>query len=260
MSPLRLSELAELIPRKRGGRPGQASARQGDWPVLDLLRETRQGIGQQTIAAVLADRRQLLLQGTGVGAVLLGVALGIAGLVFLQHQLVKAQMGQLQEVDAQATALQQQLAGRNKQMAAITDVNQQLSGALSNVRPTSALMADLQLRTPEGVQLLSANAGSANLSLKGLAGDPLAFERINALQLELRRSPLLDPKGISLSRLERKAEASDKPGGGPMPVQFEITAPFAPLEAAKLQEVLRGLGSEGMARRLEQMQKEGLLP
>jgi type IV pilus assembly protein PilN len=43
-------------------------------------------------------------------------------------------------------------------------------------------------------------------------------------------------------------------------VQFEITANFAPLEAGRLQQVLRELGSEGMARRLDLMQREGLLP
>lgn len=258
MSPLRLEQLTAW---RRRGRPDGDSAAGQDWPVLDLLREPRQEIGQQTIAAVLAERRRLLLQGTGIGAVLLGVVLGITGLVFLRHQLVRSQMGQLEQVEAQASALQQQLASRNKQITAITDVNRQLSDALSDVRPTSALMADLQLRTPDGVQLLSAEAGTDNLNLKGLAGDPLAFERINALELELRRSPLLDPQGISLSRLERKAETTDKSkGGAATPVEFAISAKFASLDAARLQQVLRGLGSEGMARRLELMQREGLLP
>ncbi len=262
MSPLSLEKLSGLDPRKRSGTaPGtRANGGPEDWPVLDLLRETRQKIGQQTIAAVLAERRRLLLQGTSAGAVLLGVVMGISALVWLRHQLIKAEMGQLDQVEEEAAALQQQLTSRNKQLAAVTEVNQQLSGALSNVRPTSALMADLQLRTPEGVQLLSAEAGSANLSLKGLAGDPKAFERINALELELRRSPLLDPQGITLSRLERKPETGDKPTGGPTPVQFEVTARFAPLESGRLQQVLRELGSAGMARRLEMMQKEGLLP
>lgn len=261
MSPLSLEKLAALAPRQpRKEGPSASGGGAEAWPVLDLLREKRRSVGQQTIAAVLAERRRLLLQGTSAGALVLGVVLGITALVFVRHQMVKAQMGGLTEVEAQAAALQQQLAARSKQMASITEVNRQLSGALSNVRPTSAVMADLRLRTPEGVQLLSADAGSANLSLKGLASDPLAFERINALQLELRRSPLLDPQGITLSKLERKAETSDKPGGGPTPVQFEITAKFAPLEAGRLQQVLRELGSEGMARRLELMQREGLLP
>ncbi len=261
MSPLRLEELIQRRRSNRSDRSDAVITAEQDWPVLDLLRETRQDIGQQTIASVLSERQRLVLQGLGAGAVLLGMVLGLTGLVALRHQFVKAQMGSLNQVEAEATALQQQLAGRNKQMAAINELNQQLSGALSNVRPTSALMADLQLRTPEGVQLLSTEAGSTNLSLKGLAGDPLAFERINALQLELRRSPLLDPQGITLSRLERKGESADPTSkAGPKPVQFEISARFATLEAGKLQQVLRQLGSEGMARRLELMQREGLLP
>lgn len=260
MAPLTLERLAELAPWKRGDSPAQAGGGEETWPVLDLLRETRQELGQQTISAVLAERRRLLMQGISVGSALLGVVMGITALVFLRHQMVKSQMGQLQEVEAQAAALQQQLSSRNKKMAAITEVNQQLSGALSNVRPTSALMADLQLRIPEGVQLVSAEAGSANLTLKGLASDPLAFERVNALQLELRRSPLLDPQGINLSRLERKAETADKTSSGITPVEFTISATFAPPQAARLQQVLRELGSTGMARRLELMQKQGLLP
>jgi type IV pilus assembly protein PilN len=260
MSPLSLEKVADFAPWKRKGKPPRDIGEMDEWPVLDLLREPRKEIGQRTIAAVLSERRRLLLQGTSIGAVLLGVVMGVSALVFLRHQLVKAQMGQLNEVESQAAALQQQLAGRNKEMAAITEINQQLSGALSNVRPTSALMADLRLRTPDGVQLLSADAGSGNLTIKGLASDPLAFARINALQLELRRSPLLDPQGISLSRLERKAETDEKSRRGPTPVQFEITAKFAPLDAGRLQQVLRELGSEGMARRLELMQREGLLP
>lgn len=260
MSPLSLEKLTERARWTRNGPVTRGNGGAESWPVLDLLRETRQETGQQTIATVLTERRRLLLQGTGAGAALLGVVLGITALVFLRHQLVKSQMGTLQEVEAEAAALQQQLGSRNKQMAAITTVNQQLSAALSNVRPTSALMADLQLRTPEGIQLLSAEAGDANLNLKGLASDPKAFERINALQLELRRSPLLDPQGISLSRLERKTETADQPSDGPPPVQFEITAAFAPLQAARMQQVLRELGSAGMARRLELMQREGVLP
>jgi type IV pilus assembly protein PilN len=213
---------------------------------------------------VLHDRRGLLIQGLTVGAVMLGVVLGMNALVFLRHQVVKTQMGQLNEVDAQAATLRQQLERRNRQMATITEVNKQLSGALSNVRPTSALLAELQLRTPDGVQLLSADAADANLTLKGVASDPLAFARINAMQLEMRRSPLFDPLSVNLSRLERKADATtpaaNAPSLGVAPVQFEISARFAQLNASQLEKVLRQLGSDGMARRLGLLQREGMLP
>lgn len=231
-------------------------------PVFDLLRERRLEIGQQPIAPVLPERQGLMLQGLSIGGLGLGVVLGITGLVALRHEVVKAQMGQLNEVEAQAQALRQDIAQRNKRLATITQVNQQLSGALSGVRPTSALMSELQLRTPAGVQLLSADSSDNNLVVKGMALDPLAFARINAMQLELRRSPLLDPQSISLSRLERKEQANAEAAGrssGPIPVQFEISARLAQLPAAQMRQVLQQLGSSGMARRLDLMQKEGLL-
>jgi hypothetical protein len=42
-------------------------------------------------------------------------------------------------------------------------------------------------------------------------------------------------------------------------VQFEISARLAQLPAAQMRQVLQQLGSSGMARRLDLMQKEGLL-
>jgi type IV pilus assembly protein PilN len=45
-----------------------------------------------------------------------------------------------------------------------------------------------------------------------------------------------------------------------MPVGFELSAPFATLPAARQLAVLRALGAEGMARRLQLLQREGLLP
>ena len=202
---------------------------------------------------------------------LLGVVLGFTALVSLRHQLVKNQMGQLNQVETEAQGLRAELAKRGKRLATITEVNRQLAAALSNVRPSSAVLSELQLRTPEGIQLLSAEAGADNLLVKGVAEDPLAFARINAMQLEMSRSPLLDPLAITLSKLERRSDSGGNAastsgptsGSGParpVPVQFEISGRFAQLAPAKLQQVLQQLGSSGMARRLELMKKGGLMP
>ncbi|MCP9785205.1 PilN domain-containing protein, partial [Cyanobium sp. N5-Cardenillas] len=135
---------------------------------------------------------------------------------------------------------------------------------LTTLRTSSALLAELQLRTPEGVQLKSAEAEGDNLVLKGQALDPLAFARINALQLELARSPLLKSKGVTLVKLERVPAAPPVPGQtGPVPaaaVSFELSGPFATLAPARQLVVMRQLGSEGMARRLQLLQAEGLIP
>lgn len=229
-------------------------------PGLDLLRERRRQIGQEPITVALADRRRLLVQGTVLGSIVFGVILTMTGLVFLRHQLVKAEMGQLQAVEAQAIQLRQQLGTRKARIDQISKINKQLVSSLIGVRSSSALMKDLQIRIPVGVQLLAADMAGSALVLRGQTFDPQAFERINALQLELKHSPLLDPKAISLIKVERKPPEASLPAGVRPPVAFELSAPFAQLDPNQQLQVLRQLGSGGLARRLELLQREGLLP
>jgi type IV pilus assembly protein PilN len=133
---------------------------------------------------------------------------------------------------------------------------------LTSVRTSSALLTELQLRTPEAVQLITVDVKQGALQIKGVARDPQAFERINALQLELQRSPLLLGTGVSITKVERKIEdrAAQEVAGVPAPVSFELSASFATLPPARQLELLRQLGSDGMARRLQLLQSEGLMP
>jgi hypothetical protein len=88
------------------------------------------------------------------------------------------------------------------------------------------------------------------------------------LQLSLKQSPLL-AKNISLIKAERLPPIT-KPltvGKGanplalftPTSVSFELNAPLATLKPKQRAAVLRVLGAEGMAGRLELLDREGLL-
>lgn len=231
---------------------------------LDLLRERRKELGQESMVSALLDRRPLLLRGALIGAVVLGASVACTALVFLRYQYVKMQTAQLSRFEAESTQLQADMAASRTKLDQLTATNRSLTEGLTTLRTSSALLAELQLRTPEGVQLKSAEAEGDNLVLKGQALDPLAFARINALQLELARSPLLKSKGVTLVKLERVPAAPPVPGQtGPVPaaaVSFELSGPFATLAPARQLVVMRQLGSEGMARRLQLLQAEGLIP
>ncbi|MDM7952352.1 MAG: PilN domain-containing protein [Cyanobium sp. CZS 25K] len=233
-------------------------------PILDLLRERRKQLGQQSMVSALVDRRPLLLRGALIGAVVLGAAVGTTLLVFLRHQFVKIQTAQLTRFEAESSQIQTEMAASKAKLDQLTATNRSLTEGLTTLRTSSALLADLQLRTPEGVQIQSVAAEDKNLVLKGRALDPLAFARINALQLELGRSPLLEAKGVTLVKLERVPPSNASPGKAaaaiPAVVRFELTGPFASLSPARQLSVMQQLGSEGMARRLQLLQTEGLIP
>ena len=92
--------------------------------------------------------------------------------------------------------------------------------------------------------------------LKGLAADPQAFRRVNALSLSMARSLLFEPGAIKVVKLSRDG-AQATPAE---PVQWQITAKFAVLQPKQQLEVLQQLGAQGLARRLQLLQRAGVFP
>lgn len=230
-------------------------------PVFDLLRERRQALGVEPVLPTLSQRDSLLRRGLLLGTGLLGVALGLTALLYLRLRMVQSEMGELQQYEAQSTQLQAELTSRKSTVERLLVANRQLAEGLTTVRSSSALLADLQLRTPDGVQLVSAVVNGNALAIKGKARDPQAFERINAMLLELKRSPLFDPAAVALTRAVREEKGEEAADTGAMPaVSFELTAPFQTLPPLRQLQVLRQLGAQGIARRLERVQGEGLMP
>jgi type IV pilus assembly protein PilN len=179
-------------------------------------------------------------------------------------------MGQLEQFESQAAQLQAEIDSRNQTLRAIQTTNQVLAKALTSGRTSSALLTALQLNTPEGVQLLSVDA-TGDLVIKGQAFDPLALVRINAFQLKLQGLAFFEAKAVQLTKVERQpsqaqAQATAQSGNGAEPrpeagpLAFEIRAPFANLDAQGQLALLQQLGSEGMARRLNLLRSEGLMP
>lgn len=232
---------------------------------LDLLREKRQEQGLPDPALEQAAWRGALLKGALIGCAVVLASIGFTALLLLRQQMLSAELDRLALVEAQVQAADSRLAVSRRRLKTIQEANQALVTGLVNARSGSALMRDLQRRVPQGVQLTSVVVppGGSSLQLLGTAADPLAFARINGLQIELARSPLLDPGSVKLRKAMRAGaapgeKANTKAGAG---VSFELSARFRPrLPPAAELTLLRELGATGMALRLQQLQLEGLLP
>ena len=229
---------------------------------LDLLREKRQELNLPEPAEASIQRRRWLLQGVVIGAALVGVSLGVAVLVFLRALIVSSAIEALDTVEAEVQLFETQLNASRAKLNGVTKANQDLVKGLLAVRSGSAVLRDLQMRVPEGIQLTSAAEEGSGYRLKGLSRDPQAFARINALQLQLKRSPLLDPNSITLVKASREVGAASTPQAQVLvvPVNFEIKVNFRPpISPLAEKQILTQLGSEGLVRRLDLLQKEGLL-
>ena len=220
---------------------------------FDLLREKRQELNLPEPVQVAVQGRQLLARGAAIGAALIGISLGAVVLVWLRALMVSAAVARLGTVEAEVQLFETQLMAARGKLKRVDKANADLVKGLIAVRSGSALMRDLQLRVPAGVQLTAATEEGAGYRLKGVSRDPQAFARINAFQLQLKRSPLLDPNGVTLVKASRGVAGSG-------PVSFELLVTFRPpISPLAEKQILTQLGAEGLVRRLDLLQREGLL-
>ena len=171
-------------------------------------------------------------------------------------------MAQLTALPTRVQALDGQLKGALAGAKTLEASNQGLANGLVSVSSGSALVANLFELAPSGVELKEASVLGPVFSLKGGGNDPGAFQRINALQLQLKRSPLLDPNAITLVKASREAAVASTPQAQSVvaPVNFEIQVNFRPaITPLAEKQILTQLGSDGLVRRLDLLQKEGLL-
>ena len=153
-------------------------------PVLDLLRERREAIGQQALGPYLAERRPLLQRGAVIGGSVLGVVLLLTPFVFGRHQFVKSRMSRLEKYEVQAESLRTQLSQRTASRDQLVEANRKLAQSLTSVRASSAILSELQLRTPDGVQLLEAKASGSLLQIKSMHLIP-TLTKLSVRHLEL---------------------------------------------------------------------------
>jgi type IV pilus assembly protein PilN len=231
---------------------------QQDW---DLLREQRLQRGLPAAAAPLIPARQLLLKGSAGGAALAAIVLLVWGWIALRQHQVNTQLDGLRAIPPQVVALENQTLSLRRQITQQERSNTALAQGLADVSSSSALLAALGRATLEGMQLTEVAVRARNLALKGVALDPQAFWRINSFQLLLGRSPLLAQASVKVKKLSREA-ASNADKGPPQlpPVGWEINAAFQTIPPEQQQQVLKALGADGMARRLQILKQAGVLP
>ena len=220
------------------------------WPKPDLLQQRRFELGLPLQQAPVSSLLSLVLKG-GIGALVL-VMLVLLTLLGLQHrrQVVQAEIDALNPVERRVGDAKARLRTMTSRRSALEQQTQSIAEQLVAVRSGSALLEQLRRVTPQGVRLVSVDANPSKLLIKGESQGTDAFERINALDLNLEALPGMLLDGTTVV----KAQA-DKQGR----IAFTLEAKFDPAMRPTPAH-LRGLGAEGLARRLELLQDEGVLP
>ena len=220
------------------------------WPKADLLQQRRLELGLPLEPVPVSPLFSLVLKGGIAGVVL--VMLALLTLVGLQHrqQLLQDEIDALNPVEKRVGDAKARLRSMNSRRSTLEQQTQSIAEQLVAVRSGSALLEQLRRVTPQGVRLVSVDANPSKLLIKGESQGMDAFERINALDLNLEALPDMLPDGTTVVKA-----VADKQGR----IAFTLEAKLDPV-MKPTPEHMRGLGAEGLARRLELLQDQGVLP
>ena len=220
-----------------------------NWPKADLLQQRRLELGLPLEPVPVSPLFSLVLKGGIAGVVL--VMLALLTLVGLQHrqQLLQDEIDALNPVEKRVGDAKARLRSMNSRRSTLEQQTQSIAEQLVAVRSGSALLEQLRQVTPQGVRLVSLNANPSKLLIKGESQGADAFERINALDLNLEALSDMLPDGTTVV----KAVADNEER-----IAFTLEAKLDPA-MKPTPSYLRGLGAEGLARRLEVLQVTGVL-
>jgi len=220
-----------------------------DWPKPDLLQQRRLELGLPLEPAPVPPLFSLVLKG-GIGAVVL-VMLSLLTLLVQQHrqQVVQAEVDALEPVEKSVGDAKARLSAMTSRRSSLEQQTQSIAEQLVAVRSGSALLEQLRRVTPQDVSLLSVDANPTMFVIKGKSQGQVAFERINALDLNLEALPGMLPDGTSVVKAQVDNERR---------IAFTLEAKLDQT-LKPTPSYLRGLGAEGLARRLEVLQVIGVL-
>ena len=216
--------------------------------VSDLLRQRRLESGLPAEATVYESLQLLLLKGAVVGLVLSLTPLAFVFLLNLQQNRLEQEILALASVEERVGNAQARLDSMATKRASLNQQINRIATQLVSVRSGSALLEQIRQVTPQGIRLVLVEALPSKLLILGEAEGTDAFERINALALNLEAQDELLVNGTRVV----KATASDD-----ALIDFSLEARFDS-SVRPTPKRLRELGSEGLARRHEFLRSTGV--
>ena len=224
----------------------------GAWLDLDLLRRRREELGLQELSSLPVT--QLLVRGSVVGGGLVLVSLLIMLVLFVQWRLAVSERRQLTPIALEHDAVVQRLEDSRRDLETTTALNRRMADTVAGVRSGSALLTELQRLLPQTMRYQLIAAKGNRLELKGEVLEPMAVETLNSFQLRLDASTFFDRDGLVLERADGGSDPESQV------LTFQFNGDFAADAVQATRSRLVELEAIGLVRRLERLQKEGLLP
>lgn len=195
---------------------------------------------------------------------------GVAALFFVGLALLGSISANLwlQQLTEKQKAIQDRLAAISpdlqrmdqikKEQEQISAETKALATVFNQVKPWAAVMRNMAIQTPAGVQIRRITQGGQTGQELTIEGTAVSFDAVSDFLLLLQnRSPFFDGKATQLVKAERTNQQGEEETTAR--VSFSIKTAIASVPASELLEELAANGVEGLVARIQFLKEKGVV-
>jgi type IV pilus assembly protein PilN len=216
-------------------------------------------------ATPMSERVPIFI-GVGVAVALIGLAGG--ALLVLNNQKATIQK-QIAELELKINQLQQQNVEVQKIESEITNISQETEALVSvfkNIKPWSALLAEISVIIPPNVQIQSISQSEGKtLNIRGIAS---SYDDVNDFVLTLKSSKFLNSEKTQLNSTNLRDHPQSTSGAKeddqpliqwPKVMNYDITTELSEIPASELINDLKSRGAIGLITRMKTLEQKGAI-
>lgn len=214
----------------------------------------------------IQDSKAPMAIGLGIGAAAIALVFGAYSVFGFINQNLAAEEQDLEQKIARLQPKLDEIESLESRLANIRAQTDSLARIFNQIKPWSAMLADLRDRVPSTLQIKkitqSAGGGSggeggskASSSLN-LTGSALSFGDVNDFVLTLRESNYLSKDGAQTQL--KNATRTDSRDGASL-VDYTIDTKVNDVPAKDLLGALRQNGASGLVSRIETLKRQGVI-
>ena len=215
---------------------------------IDLLRNRR--AETLLLDPYFIDNKKFIKKGIYLGSSLIFTVLSIGLGFIVRTNIIEQKKFNIKDFSDQYDAMVIKLDNESNELKKVADFNKKLRESISNISSSSALLKEISLLVPEGMQLINMNQIGDKLTLRSKINHEKPIELVNAFLIRLEDSEFIDFDLIDLTNFNFiKEESEDKKYE--VDIESNISNEFAKINKKYLKE----LGSLGLLNRINNLNK-----
>ena len=208
------------------------------------------------------DSKAPMAIGLGIGAAAIAIAFGAYSITGFFNQKLAAEEQELDQKIARLGPQLTQVEGIEAELKAIQSQTDGLAKIFNQIKPWSAMLADLRDRIPSNLQITeiaqsgTSNAATGTSSSLSLKGSAISFGDVNDFILTLRESNYLS-QNAAQTKLKTATRKTSKESASLVSYEIDTNINNAPAES--LLTALRQNGASGLVSRIETLKRQGVI-